>query len=132
MPDPKKSPRDAIAALLDLAAKDDQTADEAEAELRAAAVDVDGFLTRLRTRLSEEANAERLYWRTSARRDLAAREARPPAREYKDLDRPALIAIVQERQAHVAFHKLAEQTDDDLRTLLMDLDELADDDENPT
>jgi hypothetical protein len=123
MPDPKKSPRDAIAALLDLAAKDDQTADEAEAELRAAAVDVDGFLTRLRTRLSEEANAERLYWRTSAR---------PPAREYKDLDRPALIAIVQERQAHVAFHKLAEQTDDDLRTLLMDLDELADDDENPT
>jgi hypothetical protein len=132
MPDPKKSPRDAIVALLELAAKDDPTADEAEAELRAAGVDVDGFLTRLRTRLADEANAERLSWLASARRDLASHRARRPARDYKDLDRPGLIALVQERQAHVAFHKLQEQTDDDLRTMLMDLDELADDNEDPT
>ena len=83
MPDPKKPQRDAIAALLDLAAKDDQTAEEAEVELRAAGVDVDGFLTRLRTRLDRQAEENRLTWLHDARRRLETRPGRP-VRHRKD------------------------------------------------
>jgi hypothetical protein len=120
-----------INALLDLSADEDQTFEEAQAELGAAGVDVAGFLGRLNARLKTQAEEERLAWLSDARRALSSARVKKAARDYKDLDRTALIALVQERQAHVAFHKLEEQTDDDLRTTLMDLDEL-DDDEDPT
>jgi hypothetical protein len=131
MPSSKKPPHEVINALLDLSADEDQTFEEAQAELGAAGVDVAGFLGRLNARLKTQAEEERLAWLSDARRALSSARVKKAARDYKDLDRTALIALVQERQAHVAFHKLEEQTDDDLRTTLMDLDEL-DDDEDPT
>jgi hypothetical protein len=135
MPDPKKPQRDAIAALLDLAAKDDQTAEEAEVELRAAGVDVDGFLTRLRTRLDRQAEENRLTWLHDARRRLETRPGRPVPDDLLRMDHAALVARVQKRQGedgqHAYFHKLEELKDDDLRTLLMDLDDLGANDKEP-
>jgi hypothetical protein len=131
MPDAKKPAHEVISGLLDLSADEDQTFEEAEAELRAAGVDVAGFVGRLKVRLQAQSEEDRLAWLSGARRGLSSARTKTAARDYKDLDRTALTALVQERQAHVAFHKLAEQTDDDLRTMLMDLDELADDDKDP-
>lgn len=131
MPSSKKPPHEVINALLDLSADEDRTFEEAEAELRAAGVDVQAFLGRVKGRIKAQAEEDRLAWLSEARRGLAAVKPKKAHRDYKELDRGALMALVQERQAQVAFHKLNEQTDDDLRTMLMDLDELHDD-KDPT
>ncbi|MGD0679577.1 MAG: hypothetical protein ABSC94_29665 [Polyangiaceae bacterium] len=131
MPSSKKPPHEVINALLDLSADEDQTFEEAEAELRAAGVDVHAVLGRVKGRIKAQAEEDRLAWLSEARRGLAAVKPKKAHRDSTELDRGALMALVQERQAQVAFHKLNEQTDDDLRTMLMDLDEL-DDDKDPT
>lgn len=132
MPSPKNRAQEVVGALLELSADDDQTFEEAEGELRTAGVDVQAFISRVKMRIQAQGEEDRLAWLSEARRGLASARTTRSARDYKDLDRAALITLVQERQAHVAFHRLQEQTDEDLRTTLMDLDELADDDENPT
>jgi hypothetical protein len=53
MADPKMPSRDPIAALLEFSADYEQTPGEAEQELRAAGVDVGGFVTRLKERLAK-------------------------------------------------------------------------------
>ncbi len=132
----KKPSRDAIAALLRFSADYDQTAEEAEKELRAAGVDVDGFQARLKARLAKQADEDRLAWMTSARAELA-KPRHGDAGKYRAMDRTALVANLKARQkspaqAQAFFHKLDEISDDDLRTLLADLDELDDDEEEPT
>jgi hypothetical protein len=127
--EPKKPVRDAVAALLDLAAGDEQTPEEAEAELRANGVDVDGFLGRLRTRLKNQAEEGRLAWLTSARAKLPKGGPTSILETYKAMDRGSLVAEFKNRQtlaerAQAWHHKLDEITDDDLRTLLMDFDAL--------
>lgn len=127
MPDPKRPAHEVFGALLDASADEEQTYDEAAAELRVAGVDVEGFIGRLKVRLQAQADEERLSWLSTARQGMSAVRAPRALQDYRGLDRQALIARVTERQAQVGFHKLEEQTDDDLRSMLMDLDELDDD-----
>ncbi len=137
MAEPKKPTRDPIAALLEFSTDYEQTAEEAEQELRTAGVDVDGFAMRLRERLAKQADEARLEWLTTARAKLAKSGVTVIPSRYETMDHAALIADLRERQslpaqAQAFFHKLDEVKDDDLRTLLTDLDDLARDDEDPT
>lgn len=137
MAEPKKPTRDPIAALLEFSTEYEQTAEEAEQELRAAGVDVDGFVARLKERLAKQADEGRLGWLTAARAKLDKSGAAVVPDKYKIMDRATLIAELRQRQsvpaqAQAFFHKLDEVKDDDLRTLLMDLDDLDTDDEDPT
>jgi hypothetical protein len=137
MGDPKKPDRDAIAALLEFSVDYEQTVEEAEQELRAAGVDVASFLARMRERQKRHEEEGRLAWLTTERAKLARRATEPrvvPAK-YKAMRNDELIATLRQRQstpglAQAFFHKLDKITDDDLRTLLMDLDDL-DDEEDP-
>jgi hypothetical protein len=134
MADPKKPQRDPIAALLDFAVDVEQTSDEAEQELRATGVDVDGFLARARERRARQAEEERTSWLKTAREGLR-QEPPKSSSKYGSMRRPQLVAEYQQRrqqQAHAFFHKLDEISDDDLRTLLTDLDDLDRGQEDPT
>ncbi len=137
MAEPTRPTRDPIAALLEFSTDYEQTAEEAEQELRAVGVDVDGFAIRLRERLAKQADEARLEWLTTARAKLAKSGMTVTPSRYETMDRSALIMELKRRQAVPAqaqafFHKLDEVKDDDLRTLLMDLDDLDRDDEDPT
>jgi len=133
MADPKKPLRDPIAALLDFAVEVEQSPDEAEQELRAMGVDVDGFLARARERRASQAEEDRTTWLRTAREGLK-KEPQKSSSKYGSMGRSQLIAEYQRRQqqAQAFFHKLDEISDDDLRTLLMDLDDLEDGQEDPT
>ena len=133
MAESKKSLRDPIAAMLDFAVDVDQTAEEAEQELRDASVDVDGFLARARARRAKQADDERTAWLRTAREALR-NNPHQTSSKYDAVPRAQLVAEYKRRQqqTHAFFHKLDEITDDDLRTLLMDLDDLADGQEDPT
>jgi hypothetical protein len=134
MADPKKPLRDPIAALLDFAVEIEQTSDEAEQELRAQGVDVDSFLSRARARRAEQADAQRTAWLRTAREGLGKDPKALPS-NYVSMKRPQLVAEYgrrQQQQAQAFFHKLDEISDDDLRTLLMDLDDLERGQEDPT
>jgi hypothetical protein len=137
MGDPKEPARDPIASLLEFSADCEQTAEEAEQQLRAAGVDVDGFVTRLKERLAKQADEVRLGWLTAARARISKSRATAIPYNYKTMSRASLIVALKERQSSPAqaqafFHKLDEVTDEDLRTLLMDLDDLDADDKDPT
>jgi hypothetical protein len=127
MTNSKTPPRDAIGAILSFATDEDQTPEEAAEELKAAGVDVEAFLARLDERVKEQEKAKRLAWLAEAQERVAKRKARRrPARDYSDMDHDALVKMLQERQAagqQVAFHKLEDLDDADLRTLLLDLDD---------
>lgn len=133
MADPKPPLRDPIGALLDFAVDVEQTPEEADQELRAMGVDVDGFLARARARRAGHAEEERTAWLRTAREALR-KEPEKPASKYGAIGRPQLVAEYSRRQqqAQAFFHKLDEISDDDLRTLLMDLDDLDDGQEDPT
>ena len=133
MADPKKPLRDPIAALLDFAVDVEQTPEEAEQELREAGVDVAGFLARARERRARHADEERTAWLRAAREGLRKAPEKGYSR-YGTMDRSQLIAEYQGRQHQVQafFHKLDTIRDDDLRTLLVDLDDLDDGQEDPT
>jgi len=136
MADPKRPARDPIASLLESSVEYEQTADEAELELRAKGVDVDGFAARLKARLAKQQEEARLSWLSAARTKLAKSDPTVVPEKYKAMDRGSLIAELRNRQAAQAqaqafFHKLDEVKDEDLRTLLVDLDELDRDDEDP-
>lgn len=134
MADPKKPLRDPIAALLDFAVDVEQTGDEAEQELREMGIDVDGFLARARERRARQAEEERTAWLRKAREGLRTRSARAPSK-YASMERAQLVAEYkrhEQRQASAFFHKLDAVSDDDLRTLLADLDDLDDGQEDPT
>jgi hypothetical protein len=133
MAESKKPPRDPIAALLDFAVDVERTPEEAEKDLRAMGVDVDGFLARARERRARQAEEKRTAWLKTARAELG-KEPREPSPKYGSMGRSQLVAEYQrreQRQAQAFFHKLDEVTDDDLRTLLMDLDDLDDGQEDP-
>jgi hypothetical protein len=137
MADPRKPPRDPIASLLAFSADYEQTPEEAEEELRAGGVDVTGFVSRLKSRLADQAEEVRLAWLTAARENLKTPANVAAREEYAAMDTKGLVAALKGRQAvspvaaQAYFHKLDELTDDDLRTLLTDLDDLEDD-EDPT
>jgi hypothetical protein len=134
MADPKRPSRDPVAALLDFAVDVEQTHEEAEQELREMGVDVDGFLAGARQRRARHADEERTAWLTAAREGLRLGAVESPSK-YLAMERPMLIAEYRRRQqqhAQAFFHKLDEVSDDDLRTLLMDLDDLESGQEDPT
>lgn len=137
MADSQKASRDPIAALLEFSEDYEQTPEEAEHELRAAGVDVVGFVGRLKTRLTDQADEVRLGWLTTARATLKTTADISVRERYAAMDRKTLLAALKIRQtsspeqAQAYFHKLNEVKDDDLRTLLTDLDDL-DDEEDPT
>jgi hypothetical protein len=134
MADPKKPLRDPIAALLAFAVDVEQTPEEAEQELRAMGVGVEGFLARSRERRAKQAEEERTAWLTTAREGLT-KEPEKSSSKYASMERSQMVAEYQRRQqqqAHAFFHKLDEISDDDLRTLLMDLDDLDDGQADPT
>jgi hypothetical protein len=134
MVDPKKPLRDPIAALLDFAVDVEQTPEEAEHELREMGVDVAAFLAHARERRARHADQERTAWLRTAREGLKQEPGRSSL-EYGAMGRSQLIAEYkrrQQQQVQAFFHKLDEISDDDLRTLLMDLDDLEDGQEDPT
>jgi len=131
--DPKDRPRDPIAAMLTLSVEIEQSPADAEAELRELGVDVDLFLARVRQRRAQEDEHERLAWLRAARDSLETGVIPVPSR-YMTMDHEQLVDEFRrrEQQAHAYFHKLERLTDDDLRSLLADLDELERDEEDPT
>lgn len=134
MADPKKHLRDPIGALLDFAVDVEQTPEEAEQELREMGVDVAAFLARARERRASHTDAERTAWLTIAREGLKQAPEKVSSK-YRAMGRPQLVAEYkrrQEQQAQAFFHKLDAISDDDLRTLLIDLDDLEDGQEDPT
>lgn len=133
MADPKKPERDPIAALLHFAIDVEQTPEEAEQELRAMGVDVEGFLARVRARRAKQEDEDRTAWLRAAREKLRTETEKGTSR-YDSMGHAQLVAEFHRRkqqQAHAFFHKLEEIDDDDLRTLLMDLDDLDDGQEDP-
>jgi hypothetical protein len=134
MAEPRKPLRDPIAALLDFGVEVEQSAEEAEQELREMGVDVDAFLARAKGRRAELADRDRTAWLRAAREGLKT-EPRSSSSKYGAMGRQQLIAEYhrrQQQQAQAFFHKLDEVSDDDLRTLLMDLDDLDDGQKDPT
>ena len=121
-----KSRRDPIASLL-ASSDDDVTPEEAEHELRAAGVDVDAFLSRARERKAQHAEAERTAWRRTARAEID-RVAPVRSPKYVSMSRAELMGEYRrrEQQQMTAFHKLETVSDDDLRSLLADMDDLED------
>jgi hypothetical protein len=131
MVEQKKNDRDAIGALLDLSIDVQQDADDAAEELRAMGVDVDGFLMRVRERRARELDEERTAWLRVARAGLGTESARASSK-YAEMNHAQLVAEFRRRpqqQASSFFHKLEEIKDEDLRTLLVDLDDLEDGEE---
>lgn len=125
----KKDDRsDLLSRLLDFADSEVTNA-EAEAELREQGVDVDSFQRRLRQHLAGREKRERLQWRTAAREKMREYGVDASPR-YANMNRAQLQAALlarQDRIARAAFHhKLKEMTEDDLRSMLADLDSLAD------
>jgi hypothetical protein len=133
MTDSKIRPRDPVAALLDFSEDCEETADEARQELLAQGVDVDGFLSKVRARLAAQAEAERTAWLVNAREQLSKRLPPTSSDLYGAMDRASLLSALKARPAASAyFHKLETIEDEDLRTLLADLDDLDGDDQDPT
>jgi hypothetical protein len=130
MTGPRK-PHEVVSGVLDWAEHDEETTTKSDVddELAAAGADVPGFLARVRERITEVEEHDRLSWREEARRKIAAQTQMRTGR-YDALDHAALVAEVSRRQTATAgaaqafFHKLEELTDEDLRTLLEDQDAL--------
>jgi hypothetical protein len=125
-----RKPRDVVSGLLDWAEKDEQapSAAETDADLATAGADVPAFLARVRERIAQVEEQERLRWREEARKKMAAHRPGRTGR-YDGHGHDALLAELSRRQANAGaaqafFHKLEELTDDDLRTLLEDQDAL--------
>lgn len=127
MAEAKKPARDAIAALLAFAVDVDQTPTEAREELEEMGIDVEAFLTRVADRRAAASEEDRTAWLRAARARLKVEEREIPLR-YRAMSRGELVAAYKQRQleAQAFFHKLEDVSEDDLRTLLMDLDDLAD------
>jgi hypothetical protein len=129
MSDPRK-PRHVVSGLLDWGEQDERepTVAATAEELAAAGVNVPAFLTRVRGRIAQVEEEDRLRWRDDARQKMAT-HAQEPTGRYDAHDHAALVAELSRRQAGAGgtqafFHKLEELTDDDLRTLLEDQDAL--------
>lgn len=133
MTDSTKPERDPIEAMFRFAVDYEQTADEARKELEDDGVDVDTFLAKLESRVKEQQKAARLAWQTAARKRIEARKSvSRPKQDYSSFNRPELMKMLHERQAagqQIGFHKFEALDDDDLRTLLQDLDEDVGDEE---
>jgi hypothetical protein len=124
----KKTAEQTIDALLAFSSEhDDETT--ARAELEADGVDVADFLAKVRTRIDQAQDEKRLAWLHEGRRALGALQVRDRAARYEGLSRGELEARLRSRpvgpsEASAHFHKLETLTDDDIRSLLADLDEL--------
>lgn len=111
------------------------TAEEARTRLTEDGVDVDAFLARLRARVKEERDNDRLRPLLAARERVQARRQRGGgARQlYLSWDAPQLEAELRRREAEgrhaTGHHNYEKLTVDDMRTLLADQDELDADDE---
>ena len=137
MTTPRK-PRDILAELLGEPDGEAMTKEEIAAELAGARVDVPAFLAKVRARVKEVDEAERLAWKEAARKKLASRRTISTGK-YEHSDRETLLAEIARRQARsdqtrAYFHKLEELADEDLRTWLEDDDSLdePEDDGNST
>ncbi len=125
--------KDEAKRILDLlvdASEQDQTREEAEAELVADGVNVTGFLARVHQAVQEKrkamADEERLGWRKDAQRnrDLFS-ETEYTSAQYAAMSRGDLIAEAQQHAEELHFKNLDEVSDDDLRTQLADRARLA-------
>lgn len=111
------------------------TAEEARTRLTEDGVDVDGFLGRLRARVKEERDKDRLRPLLAARARIEARRdrRRPAQQMYLSWDAPQLEAELRRREAEgrhaTGHHNYEKLTIEDMRTLLVDQDELDADDE---
>lgn len=121
--------RDPLDAMIDFASEYEQTPDEAIAELREAGVDVSGFLGRVHARVQQAQSDERLA-RLRVAQALAARTSAVNAsrtERYDGMTRSELMHLVKSRPAaaQASFcYKLDNLSDDDLRVMLEDLDEV--------
>lgn len=126
-----RTPREVLSGLLGWTEHDKETSTNGNVddELAAAGADVPAFLARVRERIAQVEEHDRLSWRAEARQKMAAHQQQRTGR-YDALDHAALVAEVTRRQAagtsaaQAFFHKLEKLTEDDLRTLLEDQDAL--------
>lgn len=132
MTKPRKTQRETIDALLEFSSEHlDETT--ARAELEASGVDVAAFLTKVRSKVKAAQDEKRLAWLREGREALQRNATVNPSPRYLGMARPELEARLRARpmgggEAGAFFHKLEELTDDDLRSLLADIEEL---DETP-
>lgn len=127
----KKSPKKALDDLVDFAHLSDDAPVDAEAELRSAGVDVSAFLAKVHEGIARVEDEERLAWLRAARETASKPERTRSASKYAGLSRAELEGLVRKRdvgggEASAYFHKLEKHTEEDLRTLLEDLDDLED------
>jgi hypothetical protein len=125
----QKKDRDIVGALFALSEQHEPNDAELDEELRAEGVDVPAFLARVDARVKEVQEDERLALLRSARQKAAANRARPRSHLYDGMGHSALVAEYTRRRVvdpqALAFHRnFEEMTDDDLRTLLEDQDEI--------
>jgi hypothetical protein len=118
----------ALHRLLDFAADAPLTPEEAKEELVRDGVDVDAAVSQALAFVAARRKEARLAWQTPALEKARAFRAASRKRDYSGWDRADLLREV--RQIEVGgFRNFEEMTDDDLRTLLADRDELAGDEE---
>lgn len=124
----KKPQRDSLDVLLEYSAEHDDP-ETARAELEAEGVDVPAFLSKVKARIAAVQNEARLSWLHEAKRSQQPLKVSDRKATYSSMERAELEARLRARataslQAGAYFYKLESQSDDDLRSLLADLDDL--------
>ncbi|MBI1945009.1 MAG: hypothetical protein HYS27_04895 [Deltaproteobacteria bacterium] len=118
----KKDP-DVLGAALAFAEDRSPTPEEARKELEAQGVDVDAFHTKVFARVRAAQKAQRLAWQDAARAKVDKfNEVDWPESDFKPLAREQLVLKLREvPEARAHMKNLDELTDDDLRTILADI-----------
>lgn len=131
MSDPKrKDPGQVLDELIYFADVSDDSSSDATEELRAAGVNIDAFMAKVGDRIRQIEDEDRLAWLRAAREKVAWAGPTSRAASYAGLSHDELVGHVRERevgggQASAFFYKLDRLTEEDLRTLLEDLDDLG-------
>ena len=115
-----------IKRLLDFAGDAELTDEEVRAELKLDGVDPDEVTKRILANVAAKRKAARLAaWQPAAQQKAELFKARASSDKYVGLPRAELLALASARPLQqVAFRNFDDVTDDDLRTLLADSDEL--------
>lgn len=132
MTDPKrKDPGQVLDELIYFADVSDDSSSDATEELRAAGVNIDAFMAEVSARILQVEDEDRLAWLRAAREKGAWSEPNSRTAKYAGFSHHELVGHVRKRevaggQASAFFYKLDRLTEEDLRTLLEDLDDLDD------
>jgi|SRR3954470_24587419 hypothetical protein len=131
MTDKKDSARGGgLRHLRQLADEADLTVDEARQELERDGVDINAAVGQALAYVAAKKREARVAaWQPAAQAKARAFHARQPRRDYSGLSHSQLIDCLKSRPvARVGHHKFEELTEEALRTLLEDADDLETDD----